>query len=303
MRPNFGRPCVGMLALVLSLAGGAVPPARAVDPAPELARAETLIAGRQFAQAERLIDALLETAATPAGRAEGLAMKAQARRRAGDLPEAAKLLREALLTDPGCEKARLGEMLLLLQSGDSAAAERSALRLLATIPDHAAATTVAAAAQAARGDAATALSTLSRSADFPPAMLLRASLQLNREEFDLARRDLERYQALAGRDGRSQRLLGAVLLRQRDADQAVTVLNDAVRREPAHQPGIVLLAAAHIQAGDCRAAAPWLDKASRSGPDADPTQADGNIVGDLYRETAIVPQALLRLLAAVCGNR
>lgn len=234
------------------------------DPRPAIAKAQQLIALRRLDEAGQAAEMALQRARLPDQRAEALVLKGDLRRMAGEPEAAERLFAEALLTDPESRGALIGRATLALGRGDGDEAERQARRVLAMTPDHPVARYLLAASQAARNHVTAALATLHDAEDkaYPPSLLLRATLRLNRGELELARHDIEHYQAVAGPDAGSQRLRGALLLRLREPERAVAVLRDAAEGDPGDMQTAALLAAALVLAGDLPAAARVLDSDS-----------------------------------------
>jgi tetratricopeptide (TPR) repeat protein len=211
-------------------------------------------------RAERIARRAADLDASPEQRAEALALLGELRHRAGDPAQAERLFSEAVLADPANPAALVGHAVVLLSEGRGDEAEREARQVLETRPDHAAARYVVARVQVDRQQPAAALETL-RDADeagYAPSLLLRAMLRMNAGALELARQDLDQYQALAGVDARSQRLRGSLLLRLHEP-AAAQVLGDAAARAPEDVQIAALLAAAHLLNGDMAAAADALD--------------------------------------------
>lgn len=234
---------------------------RPEDPRPHLAMAQELTAQRRLAEAEAAADTALAQADEPPRRAEALTLKGELRRMAGDGAAAERLFAEALLTDPSSQAALVGRATLAMAAGRGAEAEQDARLVLDMAPEHPVARYLVAAAQAARHDLDGALATLHdlQGQAYPPALLLRATLYLNRNELERTRWDLDAYQAAAGPDARSLRLRGALHLRLREAAAAVAALEQAAVLAPDDVQTAALLAAAHLLNGDIGKAARSLD--------------------------------------------
>lgn len=234
---------------------------RPEDPRPHLAMAQELTAQRRLAEAEAAAEAALAQADEPSRRAEALTLKGELRRMAGDGGAAEQLFAEALMTDPSSQAALVGRATLAMAAGRGAEAEQDARRVLDMAPDHPVARYLVAAAQAARQDLDGALATLHdlQGQAYPPALLLRATLHLNRNNLERTRQDLDAYQAAAGPDARGLRLRGALHLRLREPALAVTALEQAGALAPDDVQTAALLAAAHLLNGDMGKAARSLD--------------------------------------------
>lgn len=231
------------------------------DPRPHIAKAQQLTSLHRLDEAEQAADAAVQRSTDSAQRADALSLKGELRRMADDGAAAARLFAEALLTDPDSRSALIGRATLAMAEGKPEAAEKDARQVLDTAPDHPVARYLVASAQAARNQLVAALATLhdAERSGYPPSLLLRATLRLNRGDLELARHDIEQYQSMAGRDGRSQRLRGALLLRLHEPELAVKALQDAAAQQPGDVQTAALLAAAHMLSGDLGAAARSLD--------------------------------------------
>ncbi len=241
---------------------------RPEDPRPRLGQAQLHVRGHNLAAAAAAAAEAVRLSQTPLARAEALAFQGDIKRLSGDDAAAARLLEEALLANPANRTALIGRAILGLAAGKAEDAEKDVRRALDGGPPHPVATYLLATIQAGRGHLDQALDTLDiKIVDgYAPAAFLKATVHFKRNEFGQARSAVERYMAMAGRDARSQRLLGSIMLRQHEAEAAVPVLEAAAAADPDDPQALALLAAAHMQRRDNVAAAQWLDKAMQKAP-------------------------------------
>ena len=247
------------------------------DAGPLLAQAALHLAEGRADLAEDLAD--LSTDMAP-DNADGWLLKAELRRKKGDLRAALAAMNEALNADPQLLTARTGRAAVLLDLGDLERAEQDLKVVLDSRPNDPQANYLYALvmargnrteeADAAMRRAALALSSLGREyiANDPASLLLSGIINFNRGAYGTAYDDLQRYVNLDPGHAGARKLLGSLMLRQGDWRSAIEVLEPASRIAPNDPEILALLASGLMKAKKFSAATELLQRASTLSPDA-----------------------------------
>lgn len=241
---------------------------RPSDGRPLMGLGQMLIERRDVAGAAQAAERAVAAARSPDQRADALALKGEVSRLSGDAAGARALFDEALMADSGNRTALIGRATVAIAEGKPEDAKKDLKTALEISPGHAVATYLTAVIQANEKKFEAALDSLRGPSlqKYPPALFLLASVHFTRNELEQAISALDRYMGAAGRDLRSQKLLGSILLRQRRTDAAIPVLRAAAEADSKDPQLRALLAAAYMQQGDNASAAEWLDKAMEISP-------------------------------------
>jgi putative PEP-CTERM system TPR-repeat lipoprotein len=259
------------------LAFGAAARLDPTSPAPLLGRARVSLLRGRPELAEDFADA-----ATAVGPEEPMAwyLKGELRRLKGDVPGALRAYGTAIEANPAHLESRISRAALLIDAGQGEAARQDLDRVLERNPEHPQAVYLTALLLTQGGDVETARDLLARAATrlqsmpaeviarHPPSLLLLGVVSFSQRNFELSRSNLAEYLKHDPAHLAARKMLGGILVDQRDSRQAVVILEPALKLAPNDPQVLALLGQAYMNERMYSAAAPLLEKAARALPDA-----------------------------------
>lgn len=237
---------------------------------------------------------------------EALVLKGELRRLNKDLDGAVKQFDTAVQVNDKNLLARLGRAASLIDLGRDQDAQADLDTVFRRVPKHPLASYLQALILAKKKDYAAAQETLQQAGRFldnhMPSIFLRGAISYALNQYEQAVSNLERYTQAVPANTRARKLLGATLVRKREAARAITVLEPLVTEETKDAQLLTLLGSAYMQIGKFNEGTAYFSRASEAAPDVASIrmqQALGNLaqgqadaaVGQLENAINLDPEA------------
>ncbi|HYM32607.1 MAG TPA: XrtA/PEP-CTERM system TPR-repeat protein PrsT [Candidatus Cybelea sp.] len=225
---------------------------------------------RDFGTAEANVDKAVAGGGTPAIVAEALTLKGQLRRLQKDEDGALDAFNKALQVDPGSMRSELARAGLYVDRNKFEQATADINSVLSRNPNQPVAVYLQALILAKQADLKGAFDLLQRQGTalgaYPPTLYLMARLEISRDQLEEGQTHLTQYIRVQPDDVDARILLGNLLIRKRQPDQALASLRDALAVAPNDQRILRALANASAAAGRVADAGQWLDRAAAASP-------------------------------------
>lgn len=202
---------------------------------------------------------------------EALVLKGELRRLNKDLDGAVQQFDKAVKVNDKNLLARLGRAASLIDLGKDQDAQADLDTVFRRVPKHPLASYLQALILAKKKDYAAAQETLQQAGRFldnhMPSIFLRGAISYALNQYEQAVSNLERYTQAVPNNIRARKLLGATLVRKREAARAITVLEPLVTEETKDAQLLTLLGSAYMQVGKFNEGTKYFSRASEAAPD------------------------------------
>lgn len=265
--------------------------------------AQSYVSQGKIKEGEKEVD---EALARKPNSVEALVLKGELRRLNKDLTGAVAEFDKAVKANDKNLLARLGRAAALIDLGKDKEAQADLDAVFRRVPKHPLASYLQALMLAKKKDYVAAQETLQKAGSFldnhMPSVFLRGAINYALHQYEQAVSNLERYVEAVPNNERARKLLGATLVRKRDPQRAIKVL------EPLDKPGtkdaqlLALLGSAYMQTGNFAKGTDYFNRAAEAAPDVASIKmqqalgslAEGkakNAVGQLERAIDLDPKA------------
>ncbi len=265
--------------------------------------AQSFVSQGKVAEGEAEIDdALKRNPDSP----EALVLKGELRRLNKDLPGAIQQFERAIKVNEGNLLALLGRAASLIDLGKDAEAQGDLDAVFRRVPKHPLASYLQALTLSKKKDYVAAQETLQQAGNFldnhMPSVFLRGAINYALNQYEQAVANLERYVAAVPSNERARKLLGATLVRKREPERAIKILEQLVKEDTKDAQLLTLLGSAYMQTGKFNEGTAYFSRASEAAPDVayiKMQQALGNLalgeadaaVGQLESAVNLDPEA------------
>jgi len=202
---------------------------------------------------------------------EALVLKGELRRLNKDLDGAVQQFDKAVKVNDKNLLARLGRAASLIDLGKDQDAQADLDVVFRRVPKHPLASYLQALVLAKKKDYAAAQETLQQAGplldNHMPSVFLRGAVSYALNQYEQAVSSLERYTQAVPTNARARKLLGATLVRKREAARAIEVLEPLVNDETKDAQLLTLLGSAYMQVGKFNEGTAYFSRASEAAPD------------------------------------
>ena len=202
---------------------------------------------------------------------EALVLKGELRRLNKDLDGAVQQFDKAVKVNDKNLLARLGRAASLIDLGKDQDAQADLDTVFRRVPKHPLASYLQALVLAKKKDYAAAQETLQQAGRFldnhMPSIFLRGAISYALNQYEQAVSNLERYTQAVPNNVRARKLLGATLVRKREAARAIKVLEPLITEETKDAQLLTLLGSAYMQVGKFNEGTKYFSRASDAAPD------------------------------------
>ena len=202
---------------------------------------------------------------------EALVLKGELRRLNKDLDGAVAQFDKAVNVNDRNLLARLGRAASLIDLGKDQDAQADLDAVFRRVPKHPLASYLQALVLAKKKDYAAAQETLQQAGRFldnhMPSVFLRGAINYALNQYEQAVANLERYTQAVPSNVRARKLLGATLVRKREAARAIKVLEPMVTEDTKDAQLLTLLGSAYMQVGKFNEGTAYFSRASEAAPD------------------------------------
>lgn len=202
---------------------------------------------------------------------EALVLKGELRRLNKDLDGAVQQFDKAVAVNDKNLLARLGRAASLIDLGKDQDAQADLDTVFRRVPKHPLASYLQALVLAKKKDYAAAQETLQQAGRFldnhMPSVFLRGAVSYALNQYEQAVSNLERYTQAVPNNVRARKLLGATLVRKREAARAITVLEPLIKDDTKDAQLLTLLGSAYMQVGKFNEGTKFFSRASEAAPD------------------------------------
>jgi putative PEP-CTERM system TPR-repeat lipoprotein len=202
---------------------------------------------------------------------EALVLKGELRRLNKDLDGAVQQFDKAVTVNDQNLLARLGRAASLIDLGKDQDAQTDLDVVFRRVPKHPLASYLQALVLAKKKDYAAAQETLQQAGplldNHMPSVFLRGAVSYALNQYEQAVASLERYTQAVPTNDRARKLLGATLVRKREAARAIEVLEPLVNDETKDAQLLTLLGSAYMQVGKFNEGTAYFSRASEAAPD------------------------------------
>lgn len=202
---------------------------------------------------------------------EALVLKGELRRLNKDLDGAVQQFDKAVKVNDKNLLARLGRAASLIDLGKDQDAQADLDAVFRRVPKHPLASYLQALVLAKKKDYSAAQETIQQAGRFldnhMPSVFLRGAINYALNQYEQAVANLERYVQAVPSNARARKLLGATLVRKREAARAIKVLEPLIKDDTKDAQLLTLLGSAYMQVGKFNEGTEFFSRASEAAPD------------------------------------
>ena len=202
---------------------------------------------------------------------EALVLKGELRRLNKDLDGAVQQFDKAVKVNDTNLLARLGRAASLIDLGKDQDAQADLDAVFRRVPKHPLASYLQALVLAKKKDYTAAQETIQQAGRFldnhMPSVFLRGAINYALNQYEQAVANLERYVQAVPSNARARKLLGATLVRKREAARAIKVFEPLITDDTKDAQLLTLLGSAYMQVGKFNEGTEYFSRASEAAPD------------------------------------